>query len=352
MKIGKTVLNATGAIIAYSLPGTTEFLNATVGQLSIATGKERIEDFDWIFSPFDSSIDKRILIKISSTATSRKFSCCPFDELKGLETSKQTYAENFEEMHSLICSGEVRKLVLSRTKHIEAEIGDIYPLYISIKNAHPSAFTYLVHFPTIGTWIGASPEKLLAVTKDGNYLTKAIAGTLPLENGMPIWTQKEKDEHQIIESYLKNALSDKGINYNIALAQTMQAGKMAHISSEVSIFNDGSTSLKELLNLLHPNPALSGMPKSIAVKQIRRIEDERRAYYCGFLGPLKGEAGLCLFANIRCAQIFKNGLKLHLGGGITADSVLEKEWEETELKAGTIINPVMEMIQSKVETKA
>jgi isochorismate synthase len=42
--------------------------------------------------------------------------------------------------------------------------------------------------------------------------------------------------------------------------------------------------------------------------------------------------------NLRCAQIFQNQIKIYVGGGITAESNPEKEWEETELKSGTVGN--------------
>ena len=41
--------------------------------------------------------------------------------------------------------------------------------------------------------------------------------------------------------------------------------------------------------------------------------------------------------NLRCTEIFANGVKLYVGGGITKDSIPEKEWEETELKSQTLL---------------
>lgn len=73
---------------------------------------------------------------------------------------------------------------------------------------------------------------------------------------------------------------------------------------------------------------------------ISKVEVHDRALYCGYLGPIKQE--LKWYANIRCMQVFKDGYLLHLGGGITAESELESEWQETELKSETLLSVIRE----------
>ncbi len=344
----KEELKSEGTIIAYSMPGTTEFINATVRSLTIADHNSRIEDYDWIFSPFDLSSSHRILIKISSYAASRKFSCRPVRILKGSSTSIQLYSQNFKLIKDLIKSGEYNKLVLSRVKHHYTENEDLYPFFVALKNQNPSAFTYLIHIPEVGTWIGASPEQLLSETQEHKYLTKAIAGTLALEaDALPVWSNKEIEEHRFIETYLSEVLEDEKIPFDITPTTTIRAGKMAHISSEITIEKSKVSELSTLLKLLHPGPALSGMPKEAATKKLANIESHSRSYYCGLLGPLKGEQGLSLFANIRCTEAFQNGFKLYLGGGVTIESELQKEWEETELKSSTILDPLLRLLENE-----
>jgi len=76
-------------------------------------------------------------------------------------------------------------------------------------------------------------------------------------------------------------------------------------------------------------------------KLILNNEKHDRAYYTGFLGPLNMDNKSHLFVNLRCLQLFNRKYVLYSGAGITASSVAEREWEETDNKMMTMLN-VME----------
>jgi isochorismate synthase len=92
-----------------------------------------------------------------------------------------------------------------------------------------------------------------------------------------------------------------------------------------------------LLIKLHPTPAVCGIPKENAKEMIREFEKHRRGDYTGYFGPVK-TGDVSLFVNLRSAFVNNNKMFLFIGGGITADSKPEKEWDETELKAKTLLN--------------
>ncbi len=91
------------------------------------------------------------------------------------------------------------------------------------------------------------------------------------------------------------------------------------------------------LKNLHPTPAISGSPKEISVQHILNTEKHERAYYTGFLGPVNLHEYSQVFVNLRCLKYENHKLIIYTGAGITADSVPEKEWEEVQLKAQTIL---------------
>jgi isochorismate synthase len=102
------------------------------------------------------------------------------------------------------------------------------------------------------------------------------------------------------------------------------------------------TSLKDVMNTLHPTPAVCGLPKAEAKQFLLQNEGYDREYYSGFLGELNydfatGEEGKTdLFVNLRCMKIEDNKAHLYIGCGITKDSDPEKEFVETVNKSMTM----------------
>ena len=78
------------------------------------------------------------------------------------------------------------------------------------------------------------------------------------------------------------------------------------------------------------------MPKERALTAIKKLEKHNREYYAGFLGILNMDEKIALYVNLRCMKIYHDYLALYVGGGITADSNPEEEWEETGIKAETL----------------
>jgi len=96
----------------------------------------------------------------------------------------------------------------------------------------------------------------------------------------------------------------------------------------------------ELLCKLHPTPSVGGLPIKKALDFIVQNEKHNRAYYAGFLGPINISKKSAIFVNLRCLQLIENEFVLYSGAGITASSVAEKEWEETENKMLTLMNVI------------
>jgi len=113
MKFDKdTIANS---ILAYSLPGSTEFILATIS--SIENSSElNLSEFDFVFSPFRKENNTRLLFKISSKASGRKFSVKTNKTLNQVSTSRQEYEVAFNQAKKLILTNELQKLVLSKIK--------------------------------------------------------------------------------------------------------------------------------------------------------------------------------------------------------------------------------------------
>ena len=252
---------------------------------------------------------------------------------------RQTYLEEVQD-YIAATQQQYKKVIFSRIETIKLQTGDLFQLFKTLKEMYKNAFVYLFNLPGIGCWMGASPE--VFVTQNGDtYETVALAGTqrnlgIPLEN--VFWGEKEIEEQAIVERYIEEKLQQQKVNYQKTSPYTSQAGKLLHLKTK---FRFRPTSdLFNFFKVLHPTPAVCGIPKQAAKDFILQHEQHERGYYSGFLGPLNIENKSNLFVNLRCMQVFKDKFALYVGGGITADSIGEKEWDETEIKSQTLIDVI------------
>ena len=124
----------------------------------------------------------------------------------------------------------------------------------------------------------------------------------------------------------------------------MVAGNLMHLKSEFTV-DMKATNFPQIgsvmLDLLHPTSAVCGMPLESSLSFLREQERHDRAFYAGYLGPVNVHNNIDLFVNIRCMRLSGNRGILFAGAGVTADSVPEKEWEETEMKFDTLFKVIL-----------
>ena len=77
--------------------------------------------------------------------------------------------------------------------------------------------------------------------------------------------------------------------------------------------------------------------KEDAISFIKQLEPHDRDYYTGFMGPLLHHGETDLFVNLRCMKITPGYISLYVGGGITLESDPADEWNETQLKALSLL---------------
>ena len=249
------------------------------------------------------------------------------DELK-----KNEYLRKVE-LFIEACTKDVRKVILSRIKKHRVINGDIFQTYLKVCKDYNHSFNYLLNIPNQGGWMGATPE-ILIEGENKKYKTVALAGSKGLDNIN--WKDKELDEQQFVTNYIKEKLESESINHQFnSTPETVTAGNIAHLKTTFNI-QTNKTPL-ELANLLHPTPAVCGLPQKEAQDFILKNEGYSREFYTGFLGIINNTS-CSLFVNLRCMQLFKNENWLYVGGGITSRSNPDNEWRETELKTQTLLN--------------
>ena len=270
------------------------------------------------------------------------------NHIKQTETNSVLPAKTFtlhakNDFESLVQKGinaindkDFNKVVLSRTEILELSEFDTIAIFEKLINTYPSAFCYCFFHPKTGFWFGATPEKLLQV-ENNKFQTMALAGTQQFNDiEQVVWKNKEKEEQQFVTDFILENLESVTSDIAISNPYTYRAGNLLHIKTDIEGSIDEDSTLKKVLDILHPTPAVCGLPKLAAKEFILENEGYNRSFYSGFLGELNLDGLTDLYVNLRCMEIKEQRAHLYMGCGITKDSIPEKEFEETVNKSMTM----------------
>lgn len=256
------------------------------------------------------------------------------EPLPGLD--RAGYRAAVEEATQAIRNGPLDKVVLARTIPIDLNGSTPGGLFAEAVRQMPSAFVTLVRTDRTGTWLGASPERLLTL-RNGLVEVDALAGTMAAQDAPAQamgWGRKERDEQDLVTRMVTRTLAENGVrNLSTEGPRTRVAGPVAHLHTQVTGTAAGIEAM-QLARALHPTPAVGGTPRQPALALIDQLEPRDRGLYAGYWGPVEPDRA-DLYVNIRCMELYDGKALLHVGAGITAASDPERECDEVERKAGT-----------------
>jgi isochorismate synthase len=307
------------------------------------------EDFNemgFVFAPFDGS--QIILIpKKESVLWESELTAFKADYDSDIE-----YPENIEDKERFellvqkgvdaTASGAFKKVVLSRKEVIDLANFDLVSVFKKLIHTYPDAFCYCWYHPKIGLWMGATPERLLKASKK-KFCTMALAGTQNYEDTIDVvWEKKEMEEQQFVTDFILDSIKSLTREVAVSSPYTLKAGGVLHIKTDIEGKLNKDSNMKQVVSVLHPTPAVCGLPKESAKNFILENEEYDREYYTGFLGEInkkefsKDTSKTDLYVNLRCMQIKNKRAHLYIGCGITEASIPEKEWKESVNKSMTM----------------
>ena len=257
------------------------------------------------------------------------------------DNGKEAFENLVAKCVAVIKEGRFDKLVTSRRESIQ--LNDIEPVEIfkHLLNTYPNAFRYCFYSKETGLWMGATPEQLLKIEHNTLH-TVALAGTrLNSIDTATDWPQKEKHEQRFVTDYITNQLAPFTITISKTAPYTAVAGNLQHIKTDISAQIAPDSDTLQIINTLHPTPAVCGLPKEEALSYLIDNEGYIREYYAGYMGELNHDFAdnqdkTDLFVNLRCMKIEDKTAHLYIGCGITANSDPEKEYQETVNKSMTM----------------
>lgn len=245
-----------------------------------------------------------------------------------------TYIRNFEACKSLLDAEELQKVVLSH-RFVEEDAPKIsaHELFIQAASAFPKSYVALWHTPETGSWLTITPEVLLESTEGEAWHTVALAGTMQREE--TLWSEKNRREQQYVADYITSVLTPHVSDFTHSEVQTIEAAQLKHLRTD--FYFKPQAKIGELLEALHPTPAVCGLPKVEAYTAIKQIESTPRRYYAGCSGPLQSLAeGTHLYVTLRCAHWREDSeVAYFAGGGLLKESNLQEEWQEINTKKQT-----------------
>lgn len=270
-----------------------------------------------------------------------------------VEIGREGYNQQIRKYLKAIESGNVQKAILSRVIILEKPT-HFYPAdtFKRLVNRYPGTLAYLFYHQKGGMWMGATPELLFR--KEGDvFFTLALAGTQPRkEDGLYTWRPKETDEQAMVEAHIEDVFR----KYNCKIRKkegphTVEAAHVAHLGTDYVFEGNEKVNTEGLLAALHPTPAVGGIPLDESLQLIKQTEGYDRAYYSGFISEESETGNMTVYVNLRCMQIGSDKVAVYVGGGITAGSDPDEEWNETIAKSKTmadVLQPAAEEYKHEV----
>ncbi|WKD86874.1 Salicylate biosynthesis isochorismate synthase [Polaribacter huanghezhanensis] len=327
--------------VAYNKPNDATIFGIFQKEATLHKIASDFTQAGFVFAPFNASektiffpLDASEFISDSFTKEQLHFK----EKSYFNNASKATHINIVQKALDAINKNDFKKVVISRKEIVALNGVEVEEIYSNLLQLYPNAFVYVWFHPQVGLWFGATPETLLEVEKN-SFKTMSLAGTQVYKKGEKVsWNPKEIEEQQIVTDYILNKLSSFSTNLKQLKTETVKAGSLLHLRTEIKgdLTKEG---LFSLVNLLHPTPAVCGLPKEKAKQFILENENYNRSYYTGFLGELNinTNKNSHLFVNLRCMEIINNNAEIYVGGGITKESNPEKEWEETVAKSNIML---------------
>ncbi len=254
-----------------------------------------------------------------------------------------------------IFAGDAFQVVPSQRFAVDTDT-TAFGIYRGLRVVNPSPYMYYIKFRDFSL-VGSSPEPLIKV--GGDWVeTRPIAGTRPRGDTPEqdrqlaadlLSDEKELAEHIMLVDLGRNDLGRVCVPGTVEVVDLMRIEYYSHVMHLVSVvvgkLRDGLQAA-DALKAAFPAGTVSGAPKIRAMEIINELEPVKRGSYAGAIGYLSfsGELDTCIC--IRTIVVKDGKAYVQAGGGVVADSVPAREYEESCNKAEALFSAI-ELAQSQ-----
>lgn len=261
--------------------------------------------------------------------------------------SKRKFLGMVERAREYIAAGDIYQVCLSHPFEAGAENASAWEYFERLRILSPAPYSAFLSFG--GVQIASSSPECFLRLSGRQISTRPIKGTRPRRPDLQsdrlsacdlITSSKEIAELVMITDLERNDLGrvcEYGSVHVADLLRLETFEQVFHLVSTVQGELREGVSHVQALRECFPGGSISGAPKKRALEIIRELETFPRGIYTGAIGYL-GYNGESQFSIAIRTAVFEQGLaSFHVGAGIVADSIPEKEWQETHDKAAGLL---------------
>ena len=259
---------------------------------------------------------------------------------------REDYITKVNKAKEYISQGDIYQANLSQKFEANFD-SDPFELYQRLRNVNPSPFSGFLKFNDL-ILVSSSPERLIKISGD-KIESRPIAGTRPRSMNIEedkalsaelLLNEKERAEHLMLVDLERNDLGRLCKVGTVEVTDFMFLEKYSHVSHIVSNISGSLLPNQEIFDILKamfPGGTITGCPKIRCMEIINELEPVERGLYSGSFGYIGYAPYLDLNIIIR-SIVIQNGIaSFHVGSGIVADSIPEKEYQETLDKAAALV---------------
>ena len=313
----------------------------------------RDADLEALYETATSEVDevlRRLRTPARLETMSPDFNAAPVEGSSSY--ARADFMAHVDRIKEYIRAGDCFQALLSRRIDLPLDF-EPTDLYRALRAINPSPYMY--HLVLDGVEIvGSSPELLVRVSGYPPRVTlRPIAGTRRRGANAAedddlsaelLADSKERAEHVMLVDLGRNDVGRVAKFGTVKVTEFMKVEKYSHVLHIVSQvegeLNDGLSAL-DVFRATFPAGTMTGAPKIRAMEIIDELEPASRGPYAGAVGYIAaGGKRMDLAITIRTCVIADGKASVQAGAGIVADSVPEREWEETRSKAQALLSAI------------
>jgi anthranilate synthase component 1 len=262
---------------------------------------------------------------------------------------RQNFLEAVRTCKDYIQRGDIIQAVLSQRLD-STFAGDAFSLYRALRIVNPSPYMFYLHFGDTKL-VGASPE-IHVRSFGGDVTIRPIAGTrargVTVEEDMRLEKElladeKERSEHLMLVDLARNDIGRVCRYGSVRVTEFMVVERYSHVMHIVSDVGGALEENRDAFDLIaatFPAGTVSGAPKIRAMEIIEELEPTRRGPYAGLVGYFSFNGNFDSCITIRTMLVSGDRVYVQAGAGIVADSIPEREYEETLNKAQALFRAI------------
>lgn len=253
----------------------------------------------------------------------------------------QEWAAQVEEVREAIRQGTFDKIVAARRASVELEQPlDPVDLLERLRTHQASGCRRFGFFRCRAAFLGATPERLV-LRRGRSLVTEALAGSIGSgrqQAARLLGSRKDQGEHALVVEHIVQRLRP----ICTTLEWSDQPGvkelrNLLHLHTPIRGQLQRDVHVLELVELLHPTPAVGGVPAAEAVEWIGEKESHPRGWYAGPIGWFDAAGDGEFDVALRSCLLSGSTALVYAGAGIMLDSDPDLEYQETDLKQRSLL---------------